>query len=85
MIVVRKLFASIFWFIVFVVLILAVFVAYTLSQVDLTNEAAATAEAERMGQEFGARYGLLMFFGSMAVAVLGSVFGLLPFSRHNKR
>jgi|GEM_PF-1930306 len=85
MIVVRKFFASVIWFIIFLVLILGVFIAYTFFQIDLTNETAATAEAERMGQEFGEKYGLPMISASAGLAIIGSIFGILPGSRHAPR
>ena len=86
MIIVRKVLASILWFVIFVILALAIMVGYTLFQIDLTaDEATARAAAEAMGEDLGMRYGNVMLFGSLALAVIGSVFGWLPLSRHRKR
>jgi len=86
MIVVRKLLATLLWWVIFFILVLVVMVAYVMFQIDLsTDQETANAAAEALGQDLGMRYGNLMIFGTLAVAFLGSLFGILPFSRHRPR
>ena len=86
MIVVRKVLATILWWVVFFAVILSVMVAFVLTQLDLTgDQETVDAAAAAMGQDLGAQYGLLVFFGTLGLAALGSIYGILPFSRHHKR
>ncbi len=85
MIVVRKFFMSLLWFVIFLLVALIGIVAVVVSGLDMTDQEAAVAAAEFAGQEIGQKYGLLIFGGSALLAVVGSIFGVLPFTRHNKR
>ncbi len=85
MIVVRKVLGTILWFIIFFVICIIGITIYALTQIDLTNEATVAAEAEAVGQALGYQYGDYMLYGSALLALLGSIFGVLPFTRHRRR
>jgi len=84
MIVVRKFFMSILWFVIFLVIVVIGLTIYIVMGLDLSDQDAATAAAETIGAEIGQKYGNLIVFGLLAVSVLGSIFGILPGSRHNR-
>lgn len=84
MIVVRKFFGAFLWFVIFMVIGFVALVVYAVTQVDLTNEATAAAEAEAIGQALGLQYGNILFLGSAGLAILGSLFGVLPLTRHRR-
>jgi len=84
MIVVRKFFMSILWFVIFFVIAIIGISIYIVMGLDLSDQDAAAAAAETIGAEIGQKYGNLIVFGLFALSVLGSIFGILPGSRHNR-
>jgi len=85
MIVVRKFLASIGWFIV-LYLIVSLIGGGIVGGIAGANDPENAVEAGRIaGEEFGMTYGVYMLGGSFALAVIGSIFGILPFSRHHKK
>ncbi len=85
MIVVRKFLATFLWWIVFIALFILGLTAYILLQADLTGNPQIVEEnLTAMTQELAPRTYPFMIFGTLAVAFLGSLFGILPLSKHSR-
>lgn len=86
MIVVRKFLATLLWWAIFFIVFVLGLTAYILLQLDFSGDPQIVeANARAMSQDMAARLSPLMVFGTLAVAALGSIFGVLPLSRHHKR
>ena len=88
MIVVRKLIGFVVYAIIFFfgTLFIGGAIVGGMAGAEHAGDMAAAQEAGRIaGEEFGMVYGTYILLSALAIAGLGSIFGILPFTRHRKK
>jgi len=84
MIVIRKILVSLLWLIVLYFGVLTIGGMIVGGMVGVDNPDNAAKAGRIAGEAFGLAYGLYILLGSAVIAIFGTVFGVLPFSKHNK-